>query len=221
MLRRRPLALLLVFALIPLLAACGEDEPARDAGPSDSLRLSATPDASMWDEAGTGDCPIGGGTPAAEFDGTTEATEGIEGVVAFGDPAADHVAGCVDYPVAPPVGGEHAQVWANCGFYTSAVPEEHAVHALEHGAVWIAFGTDLDAAAIDTIRDALRGTTHVLASPYPDLGTRVVLSAWSRQLTLDDVDDPRFAQFLETYVQGSQTPELGAPCSGALGGPAA
>ena len=59
----------------------------------------------------------------------------------------------------------------------------------------------------------------ILASPYPGLGSTIVLSAWTRQLTLSSVTDPRFAKFISTYLQGPQTPELGAPCEGGMGTP--
>ncbi len=57
--------------------------------------------------------------------------EGVE-EVAVG-PAA-HVEGDIDYD-GHPAGGEHSAVWLNCGAYSEPVPEENAVHSLEHGAV--------------------------------------------------------------------------------------
>jgi hypothetical protein len=33
-------------------------------------------------------------------------------------------------------------------------------------------------------------------------------------LKLDSADDPRLPVFLQAYLQGPQTPEPGAPCSG-------
>jgi len=149
--------------------------------------------------------------------------DGIQTFDAYEEPQ-DHVDTVVDYAESPPVGGPHAPPpeWADCTgtVYDVDIRHENAVHSLEHGAVWIAFGTEVDTATLDVIREAIVGTTHVIASPYPDLDTSIVMSAWSRQLTLDDVSDPRFREFLDTYVQGPQTPELGAPCSGAIGTPA-
>jgi hypothetical protein len=217
---RRSLPLVLaVLLLAGSLAACSDDDgDGKAVGDSSTIELSTTPDPDMWTD-GTAECPVTG-VPAADAPDTTPADEGVEGVLAFGTLSQEHTYECVDYPVSPPVGGAHNPAWANCGFYTSAVPNENVVHSIEHGAVWIAFGADVDAATLDVIREAIVGTTHVIASPYPDLGTTIVMSAWSRQLTLDSVTDPRFRQFLDTYVQGPQTPELGAPCSGAMGAPA-
>jgi hypothetical protein len=44
-----------------------------------------------------------------------------------------------------------------------------------------------------------------------------MLSAWGKQLTVDSADDPRVSQFFTKYVQGAQTPEPGAACTGGLG----
>jgi hypothetical protein len=48
-----------------------------------------------------------------------------------------HVPGPVVRSVIPPVGRDHNAVWANCGVYDEPLPNERAVHNLEHGAVWI------------------------------------------------------------------------------------
>lgn len=206
-----------LLALSLPLAGCGDDGDGSSATPKNPNGITTSADASMWDD-GTAECEVTG-TAAAEVSSAKPAEEGIDGVVTFGKLTQNHVKGCVDYPVSPPVGGDHNQAWANCGFYSSAVPNEHAVHDLEHGAVWIAFGEDVSRATVDAIRLATSKSTHLLASPYPDLGTKVVLSAWSRQLTLDSVSDARFQQFIDEYVQGPQTPELGASCDGAMGEP--
>ncbi|UNX53333.1 DUF3105 domain-containing protein [Georgenia sp. TF02-10] len=41
-----------------------------------------------------------------------------------------------------------------------------------------------------------------------------MLSAWGVQLSVDDAADPRIDAFLAKHVQGEQTPEPGASCSG-------
>lgn len=129
-----------------------------------------------------------------------------------------HVEGPVDYDRVPPLGGPHAPVWANCGFYTDqVVPAELAVHSMEHGAVWIAYPEDGD---VDTerLRELTIGQPDVLVGPSPDVDT-VTATAWGAQLDVDGADDPALAAFIETYVRGPDTPEPGAPCSGGAGEP--
>lgn len=130
-----------------------------------------------------------------------------------------HVDTAVDYDQVPPLGGAHAPVWANCGFYPDQdVPDELAVHSLEHGAVWITFPADgeFDQQALG---DLAAGQSHVLVNPSPDVD-QVTATAWGAQLAVDALDDPALAAFIETYVQGPQTPEPGATCSGGVGEPA-
>ena len=148
---------------------------------------------------------------------TIVAPEGIPGVVAWGGLSRNHSTANLVYPMSPPVGGDHAPIWQTCGFYDQPIANANAVHSLEHGAVWIAYRPDLTSAEIATIRSLT--VSFVLASPYPGLQSKVVVSAWERQLVLDSVTDPRLAQFISTYVQGPQTPELGAACDGGTGTP--
>jgi hypothetical protein len=131
----------------------------------------------------------------------------------------------VVYSVIPPVGGPHNPVWMNCGIYTDPVPSEHAVHDLEHGAVWITYRPSIGAAAIKTLTD------FVLAQPRPQgadnryldltpwasdaLPSPVVASAWGRQLQLTDPSDPRLLQFVNAFRgKAGITPEHGSACDG-------
>ena len=43
------------------------------------------------------------------------------------------------YTETPPAGGPHDPVWDDCGVYTQPLRNENAVHALEHGTVWITY----------------------------------------------------------------------------------
>ena len=134
-------------------------------------------------------------------------------------PGGQHTEGAVDYAQSPPVGGEHNPVWLNAGFYEEPVRNEIAVHTLEHGAVWITYNLDLPTDQFETIRDLVQDQNCVIASPYEDLPSPVVASAWGKQLRLDSADDPNLEQFVSAYRQGPQTPEPGAACTGGVGSP--
>ena len=147
----------------------------------------------------------------------------IEGLKSFGTLTATHVDGAVDYDadygMNPPAGGNHNAVWLNCGVYDQPQENEHAVHALEHGAVWITYDPDaLSEAEVATLRSEAP-STYSIVSPYPDLPAPVVISAWSAQVQLDGVDDPRIEQFIQKYWKAATAPEPGALCTGALDGP--
>ena len=148
------------------------------------------------------------GTPAP---GTRQVAE-IPGVETFSDLSHGHAAGPVDYPQVPPAGGPHAPVWQDCGFYDRPVRSEHAVHSLEHGAVWITYRPDLPAEQVRDLRRLARQNDYVLISPYPGLPAPVVASAWGKRLRLEESGDPRLRLFVETYA--GKGPEPGAPCEG-------
>ncbi len=149
-------------------------------------------------------------------DREAEATQDIEGVQTFDDVAFEHVDGSVEYEQSPPVGGDHNAIWTNCGIYTEELPNENSVHSLEHGAVWITYQPDLDQAEIDALTELVGSRSYTLLSPYPGLDTPIAASAWGLQLKVDSADDPRLRTFLDKYIQGEQTREPGAACTGGL-----
>ena len=153
--------------------------------------------------------------------GVTTTTIGlIEGVQTFSGLERTHTTDPVTYPQSPPVGGNHDPVWQNCGVYDAPVQNEHAVHSMEHGAVWLAYNTALPPAQVAVLAAFAVNQTHVLVSPYDGMTNVVTATAWGVQLKLDSVTDPRLAQFVEKYQEGPQTPELGVACSGGTGAPA-
>ncbi|WP_329465491.1 DUF3105 domain-containing protein [Streptomyces sp. NBC_01431] len=132
----------------------------------------------------------------------------------------NHVTTAVTYPMKPPVGGDHAPVWMNCGgdVYPKPVPDMNAVHSLEHGAVWVTYTDKAPAGDVQKLAGKVSRTPYSLMSPYRGQAGAIMLSAWGRQLTVGSADDPRVDQFFTKYVQGPQTPEPGAACTGGLDG---
>lgn len=131
-------------------------------------------------------------------------------------PAARHVVGAFAYPERPPMGGPHNPIWQNCGIYGAPIHNEHAVHSLEHGAVWITYRPDLPQADVERLR-ALASDDYMLLSPFPDLPAPVVASSWNNQIRLTGADDPRLPQFIRAYKNNPRTtPEFGATCAGGI-----
>ena len=129
-------------------------------------------------------------------------------------PAGLHVAGTVAYKETPPMGGAHNVIWQNCGVYAVPIHNEHAVHALEHGAAWITYRPDLPADQIERLR-TLAADDYMLLSPYPDLPAPVVASSWNHQVALQSANDARLTTFITRYKNNpTTTPEFGAPCVG-------
>ena len=136
------------------------------------------------------------------------------GVTSYEVNGNQHVRSPVSYPQSPPVGGNHDPVWQDCGFYAAPVRNEHAVHSLEHGAVWITYHPELSPTQVDSLRSLAEREDRVIASPYPGLSRSVVASAWGRQLPVDSASDARIDRFVQAFRNDSKAPEAGGPCSG-------
>lgn len=144
----------------------------------------------------------------------------IEGVKSFENKGGDHQEGRVTYATRPPAGGAHNPAWQNCGVYDQPIYDEYAVHSMEHGAVWVSYKRDLPAKQIEALKRLVDGRTHTLLSPHDSQSTPVVITAWNKQLQVQDAGDMRLKQFLQKYEQGTEAPERGASCSGAYRGTA-
>jgi hypothetical protein len=162
---------------------------------------------------------LGGGIAAAAVVGGA-GKGGIKGVKTFPE-TRNHVTTKVDYPQNPPAGGNHNPVWLNCGIYNAPVPNENAVHDLEHGAVWITYRPDLSASDVAKLTALVHTKTkgYLDLSPYPGLPAPVVASAWGVQVHLTGANDSRLPKFIDKYQLGPQAPELGSACTGGTGTP--
>lgn len=130
----------------------------------------------------------------------------------------NHVDTEVDYPMTPPAGGDHAAAWQNCDadVYTQPIRDENAVHALEHGAVWVTYNDKAAEADVKTLTERVSKTPYSLMSPYESQSSPITLTAWGHQLKIEKASDPRVNEFFDKYVQGPQTPEPGAACTGGI-----
>ena len=124
-----------------------------------------------------------------------------------------HSSGPISYIESPPMGGAHNVVWQNCGIYEAPIHNEHAVHSMEHGAVWITYRPGLPPDQVERLR-ALASDDYLLLSPYPGLAYPVVASSWNRQLTFDRADHPGLPAFIGRFKNNPETtPEFGALCA--------
>jgi hypothetical protein len=147
--------------------------------------------------------------------GPTGASVDLEPLLRLDDLTTRHVEGPVDYEQVPPAGGDHYERWLACGVYDGPVPDEAAVHSLEHGAVWVTHDPSLpadDVAALARLAEV--DEEYVLVSPYEGLPSPVVVSAWGLQLRAEGPDDPRVEAFVREYVGNGLGGEQGAPCRG-------
>jgi hypothetical protein len=156
---------------------------------------------------------------AADSKSSGKFVTGADGVRTWeGKLGRTHVTKTVKYPTEPPVGGDHDQVWMNCNgdVYTKALKNMNAVHSLEHGAVWVTYNSKAGKADVDALAAKVKKTPYTLMSPDDDQADPIMLTAWGHQRTVKSASDPAVDAFFAKFVQGSQTPEPGATCTGGL-----
>lgn len=153
-------------------------------------------------------------------DRPTATSNEIVGLQAFSNLSRGHVNGPVQYPQTPPVGGNHAPVWQDCGFYSQPIVTERGVHSMEHGAVWITYRPDLPPDQVSALRRLATDQTYVLVSPWPGLPAPLVASSWGKQVRLDSASDVRLSEFLRQFRESPDAPEPGSACVGGATAPA-
>ncbi|MGV9371633.1 DUF3105 domain-containing protein [Micromonospora tulbaghiae] len=132
--------------------------------------------------------------------------EAIDGIVDYHAKDKDlvkggnHQPGAIKYDILPPVGGPHNQAWQNCmgDVYDAPIANEHAVHSLEHGTVWITYRPDLPADQVEKLRSKVQGKEKTMLSPFEGLDKPISLQAWGYQLKVDNADDGRIDDFIKT-----------------------
>ena len=138
---------------------------------------------------------------------------GVE-LTSFDDPTAQHVSECsaIDYPMNPPVYGNHYPVWAAYKSYSFPVPRGFLVHNLEHGAVILLYkcpdGCAAEVAAAQAFIDALPADPRCIApikqqvilAPDPELPTRWAAVAWGRSLASACFTAPAFREFYDANI---------------------
>jgi hypothetical protein len=106
--------------------------------------------------------------------------------------------------------------------YEQPVPEQNAVHNLEHGYVLVYFRQDGDGAlpggVVSALADLVEGTSKVVMAPYPGLGPEhaLALVAWNELQRCPSTVTPSQAvglarAFIDRFRSGGQAPEPSAP----------
>ena len=223
---RAALAALLTLSAL-MLAACGGGETAGGGGEAETSaettgeetseeRALAPTEATVGPEEDTA-MPASG---RQEDPAQPPPEDPPEGVQTFPATSNGNFEGTLSYEQDPPTNGDHSPGWQKCGFYSSPIENERAVHSMDHGAVWITYQPDLPRDQIETLRGLAR-EDYVLVSPYPDLRAPVIATAWRNQLELEGADDPRLRQFVDQFRVSETAPRSGNGCENGSGEPEA
>ena len=115
------------------------------------------------------------------------------------------------YNSSPATSGEHSAASAQCGIYTSEIPDSSQLHSLEHGTVAIHYEPGLDPSEIRALQDFARSkSSHILLAPRAGLTDPVVVTSWRRMLRLDSADINTLDIYYNQFAFSG--PEVGVPC---------
>jgi len=112
----------------------------------------------------------------------------------------------------PPTSGPHYGGTAIYGAYKDSLNQAQVVHNLEHGAVFIQYGSKVPDGTVQQLEDFYqRHQNGTLLAPLPDLGRKVALGAWNFPsttggakgdgvlATCTEFDEAAFAAFSDAF----------------------
>lgn len=99
----------------------------------------------------------------------------------------------------PPTSGPHWALVAGGGIKDEPVPDELALHSMEHGAAVVWYREGLDQADIDKIKEVFYASSgKKIMLPRKDLDVPVALTSWGYLLKLQTIDEAKIKEFIET-----------------------
>lgn len=112
----------------------------------------------------------------------------------------------VAYNSSPPSSGPHWPKPADWGVYRSPLPDERAVHNLEHGGIWISYkGVDGETRQqLEALAD--KYPSAVVLSPRPRNDSKIALASWGRIEKLSSFDESRIVAFISANINKSPEP---------------
>ena len=127
----------------------------------------------------------------------------------------------IEYNTIPATSGDHWGIFTQCGFYHNGLPDEIAVHNLEHGNVVVSynFTNPGDVTELGNIHERLRPSDDwVITRFYDSIGEgEVAVAAWGVLDSFTGIDEGRIREFVRTYRANRLSPETqrlgrGVPC---------
>ena len=115
------------------------------------------------------------------------------------------------YFTTPAVSGWHyfdSGAPARWGVYDEPLEDEVLIHNLEHGGVGIHY--DCPEGCDDLIiklKEIADRSTEVIMSPYPELGSRIALTAWTFIEIFEEFDEEKIEAFISAHVNSPNAPE--------------
>lgn len=111
--------------------------------------------------------------------------------------------------------GDHYGEWTRAGVYETPLDDGNLIHSLEHGYVIISYrcsgqsseasqSAKLDSQCEDTKNQLVsiyekKGKRKLIIVPGSQMSTKITLYAWNYLLKLDQFDEEKITQFIDTH----------------------
>lgn len=103
------------------------------------------------------------------------------------------------YKTNPPTSGPHWVGVAGAGIKNEPVADELVLHSMEHGAAVVWYREDLNQSDIDRIKEAFSASSgKKIMLARKDLDVPVALTSWGYLLKLEEIDEAKIKEFIET-----------------------
>lgn len=111
------------------------------------------------------------------------------------------------YSSNPPTSGPHWPTPAECRVYTEEIPDEAAIHSLEHGAVWVSYKDKNDRElAVKLTKILEKNPNKVILSPRSKNDSAIAVVSWGRILELQEFDEQQITDFINLYKNAAPEP---------------
>lgn len=134
------------------------------------------------------------------------------------DLGRDHVTPGEEHPAynsQPATSGWHYDIPlapARWGIHEQPIADEILIHNLEHGYVNVHYNCpdgcdDLVASLTALVEEGLERRGKLLMAPYPDMDSRIALTAWTFIDQFEDFDEQRIRDFVTAHESSPNAPE--------------
>ena len=147
---------------------------------------------------------VAGGVGIALFPKEQKAPQSPDLSVTYPAQNRDHIevgAAHGAYTSNPPSSGWHYALTAKKMFYTEAIPDEYAIHNLEHGDVWITYHPRISDSAKEELKKF--AFSRILITPREQNETDIALVSWEHvdafNLEGQPIPEDRIQGFIDRY----------------------
>ncbi len=112
-----------------------------------------------------------------------------------------------EYNSNPPSSGWHYASAPSWGTYKNEMPDEAAVHGLEHGGIWITYNNNASPEEIKLLEKFQKSNAgSTILSPREANNSKIILVSWGNVLRLDSVNTTAMQEFVDIYKNNSPEP---------------